>query len=635
MSADKTFYLENPTVLFSNIQIAPMLNMTLAEQLNAISRVIIIVFIVMLLLDVKYAVPFLVISLAFIIIIYYIQRKSMKPQNRENYVKGPNQPDRDISYVPCNSSLIMKCKGPDVQYYGIPVPENNPFHSKKPIPVGAPNDPPSSWNNELTRGGNIQFRKYGGPASWINDLDRGGNPTTGENRSFGEYGGNPLTKIKPVVIAPIYEFDYWKENNLIFPSQINRQSIQEDMYLSGYAESTCCDYLPSGTELVPRTCNDSPPSFENYSPNDTYPQKENYSGDDNYSQSGMDTSDRSSSSAQKRQTAPYCSGRGIRSPTVVQDMITVPSIREGFDYEDGADGKSSDMDSYVTDRTSSSGKKPQTAKYCSGRGIRAPTLVQDTITVPFIKEGYEALPNNIKIMPNHSGMVNTDCNYNPEQIFSSSLPSNYPSGYCEQDPALKKYNENLYTQIVTPGVYTKNQVNEPINSNIGISFQQQFEPTTMTRDAKGLHYLQHDPRVIDTTPQKEEYVDVKANYDNIYDPRFSGYGTSYRSYFEPVTGQTRFMYDDINAIKMPNYIVRSKIDHLSYADSYGPVEEGSEFGNVHNPHMRYLAQDSWMRDSINFRNDMTQLLMRKRNSEAWQQRQAPLGQRSLVRRGGV
>ena len=247
MSADKTFYLENPTVLFSNIQIAPMLNMTLAEQLNAISRVIIIVFIVMLLLDVKYAVPFLVISLAFIIIIYYIQRKSMKPQNRENYVKGPNQPDRDISYTPCNSSLIMKCKGPDVQYYGIPVPENNPFHSKKPIPVGAPNDPPSSWNNELTRGGNIQFRKYGGPASWINDLDRGGNPTTGENRSFGEYGGNPLTKIKPVVIPPIYEFDYWKENNLIFPSQINRQSIQEDMYLSGYAESTCCDYLPSGT----------------------------------------------------------------------------------------------------------------------------------------------------------------------------------------------------------------------------------------------------------------------------------------------------------------------------------------------------------------------------------------------------
>jgi hypothetical protein len=288
------------------------------------------------------------------------------------------------------------------------------------------------------------------------------------------------------------------------------------------------------------------------------------------------------------------------------------------------------------DRSSSAPRSNlQSAKYCTGRGIRAPVQVQDSISVPYIKEGYEPLPKNIKIMPNHSGMVNTDCSYNPEQIFSSSLPSNYPAGQCEQDPMLKRYNENLYTQIVTPGVYTKNQVNEPINSNIGISFQQQFEPTTTSRDERGLHYLQHDPRVVDTTQPKEEYVDVKANYDNVYDPRFSGYGTSYRSYFEPVTGQTRFMYDDINAIKMPNYIVRSKIDHLAYADSYGPVQEGSEFGNVHNPHMRYLAQDSWMRDSINFRNDMTQLLMRKRNSEAWQQRQAPLGQRSLVRRGGV
>ena len=134
-------------------------------------------------------------------------------------------------------------------------------------------------------------------------------------------------------------------------------------------------------------------------------------------------------------------------------------------------------------------------------------------------------------------------------------------------------------------------------------------------------------------PVNEEYEEIKPNYDNVYDPRFSGYGTSYRSYFEPVTGQSRFMYDDVNAIRMPNYVVRSKVDHLSYADSYGPVQEGSEFGNVHNPHMRYLVQDSWLRDSMSFRNDMTQLLMRKNNSEAWQKRQAPLGQRSLVRRG--
>ena len=273
---------------------------------------------------------------------------------------------------------------------------------------------------------------------------------------------------------------------------------------------------------------------------------------------------------------------------------------------------------------------------CRGRGIVAPVPVQSTIQIPYIKEGYNSLPSNVMVMPEQPGMMNTSCGYNPEQIFNSNLPSNYPAGNCEQSPFLKKFNENLYTQIVTPGVYTRNEINEPINSNIGISLQQQFEPTTVTRDEKGLHYLQHDPRVVSTNlPVQEKYEKDEPNYDNVYDPRFSGYGTSYRSYFEPVTGQTRFMYDDVNAIRMPNYVVRSKIDHLPYADTYGPIQEGSEFGNIHNPHIRYLAQDSWMRDSLDFRNDMTQLLMRKRNSEAWQQRQAPLGPRSLVRRGGV
>ena len=518
---------------------------------------------------------------------------------RENY-----EPPSNISYAPYNQpklktqTEIVNCK--PVTYTEIPIPENNVF-GYKDIPVGSPYDPPSSWNNELTRGGDIAFRKYGGPPSWINNLDKGGSPTTGEHRKFGEYGGNPITRISPVVIPPTHDLEYWRDNNMISLSIINRAPTQEDMYLSGYAESTCCDYLPEGTQLVPRSCQ---------------PIQENYN-------------DRSSS---YQHNLPKSSYRGIQAPSLVQSTVPIPTTKENYE-----------------DRSSSYQYNLPKSSY---RGIQAPSLVQSTVPIP-TQENYinkedgadgksydmnniiQSLPPNMQLMPDHTGMINTDCGYNPNQIFTSSLPSNYPAGNCEQDPALKQFNENLYTQIITPGVYTRNQINEPINSNIGISFQQQFEPTTVTRDSRGLHYLQHDPRIIDTTPVKEQYKDVKPNYDNVYDPRFSGYGTSYRSYLEPVTGQSRFMYDDINAIKMPNYIVRSKIDHLPYADSYGPIQEGSEFGNIHNPHMRYLTQDSWMRDSLDFRNDMTQLLMRKVNSEAWQQRQAPLGQTSLVRRPGT
>jgi len=570
---DKKFYLENFGALLSNIQVVPMPDMNLAEQLNALTRLVIIIFIIMLLFNFKYSMQFLIISLLFIIIIYYIQRKTMERKSHENY--EPPCTQNNIYFAPYKQPTLKTStdvvNGTKISYTDIPIPERNVFAARD-IPVGGPNDPPSSWNNELTRGGNIAFRKYGGPPSWINDLDRGGNPTTGEHRQFGEYGGNPITRIKPVVVPQIYDLEHWQDNNLITFSQINTTGIQEDMYLSGYAESTCCDYLPEGTELVPRTCGDTK---------------------EGYVQRGPPTPDAAD-------TAWESSNRSDRSTMMPQNMKRAP--------------------------------------YCQGRGIVAPTPVQDTLyvpTMPYIKEGYEPLPKNMRVMPEETGMINAECGYNPEQIFSSGLPSNYSAGNCEQDPALKQYNENLFTQIVTPGVYTRNQINEPINSNIGISFQQQFEPTTVRRDENGLHYLLHDPRVIDTTPRKERYEDVKANYDNVYDPRFSGYGTSYRSYLEPVTGQTRFMYDDVNAIRMPNYVSRSNIDHLPYADTYGPMQEGSEMGNVHNPHIRYLAQDSWMRDSVGFRDDMTQLLMRKVNSQQWQKRQAPLGPRGLVRRAGT
>jgi hypothetical protein len=89
------------------------------------------------------------------------------------------------------------------------------------------------------------------------------------------------------------------------------------------------------------------------------------------------------------------------------------------------------------------------------------------------------------------------------------------------------------------------------------------------------------------------------------------------------------MYDDVNAIKMPNYITRSKVDFLPYTDTYGPVQPGSEFGNAHNAEMRYLVQDSWLRNSVQFRDDMTERRMRKIHSEAWQKRMYPNSSRPV------
>jgi hypothetical protein len=242
-----------------------------------------------------------------------------------------------------------------------------------------------------------------------------------------------------------------------------------------------------------------------------------------------------------------------------------------------------------------------------------------------IKENFE-LKNNLKniepvfeIKPNESGQVNVSCGYNPEQLFNAGLPTNFPSGNCQKNRNFKNYNQNLFTQTIQPGVYTTNQIDEPINSNIGISFTQQFEPLTVQSKNGEIMYTQHDPRIFEN--DVIEPIEETVNESNVYDPRFSGYGSSYRAYTDDLLGQTRFMYDDVDAVRMPNYISRNKIDFLPYADTYGPMkgEDGLEYTN----RIKDMAQNSWTENSLNFRTGLQQSLLRKRNSEMWQNRYMP------------
>ena len=475
------FWLENPSNLFKSIQIVPHTNMDITEQFNSITRLVLLFTLVMWLFDFKYTMQFMIFSLLFIIIIYYIQMNKSK-ENFENPVYTGYTPTSKISSVRTkNDDKITFTTGESLRYCN----DN--------IDIDVPNSAAFTLN---------------------------------QNLSNSNADANPLTKIKPVVVPPIYDLESWRDNNLVTYSIINSPGVQQDMYLSGYAVSTCCGYLPPNTERVPIQKN----QIENY---------------------------------------------GITAPVPVQTKTRVPYVEN----------------------------------YCTGDKCS-----------PNIRNLTEPRPNS-------SGWVNTTCGYNPEQV-NVNLPTNLPVGTCDKSPEMAQYNKNLFTQIVTPGVYSINQVNEPINSNIGISFTQQIEPTTVSRDENGLTYTLHDPRIIEPSYEVPS-ESVKAKYDNVYDPRFYGYGTSYRSYLEPVTGQTRFMYEDVNAIRMPNYVTRSKIDHLNYADSYGPMQPGSEMGNDINANIRDLVQDSWFRDSLQFREDLQQSRMRKVNAEGWQKRMYPNSSRPV------
>lgn len=183
-----------------------------------------------------------------------------------------------------------------------------------------------------------------------------------------------------------------------------------------------------------------------------------------------------------------------------------------------------------------------------------------------------------------------------EQNNSDNL---FHKGFKNNPVFENKYNENVFTQTISPGEYRVNTRNEPINSNIGISLAEQNEP--------------------DNYEMIEPPEDV--NVSNVYDPRFYGYGTSYRGYVDNMLGQPKFYYDDVNAIKMPNYISRNNIDVMPFGDAYGPDNAG---GNKYHNNITALADKHYLDSSLQFRTEMQERLMRKINANQWQQRMFPI-----------
>jgi hypothetical protein len=547
------FWLENIPNLVCNTELVPLQGMSLASQLNALTRLSIAIFVILLLLDIKWAPLFLLLSILFIIILYYIQKSQMEKFRAEHYkmgktpVKSGDLPHGTLSTAKVrwiNDTISNPRSGPARSILN---PENARrfCHDSRPL----------DYNPELVR------NNYPGP----NPKGVFNNP---EYMSLSQKlagSANPKTFIAPVVAPPLAAMDYWRANNLVNHSAINTES-QVEVYQSGYQTTSCCPGEP--TLLVP-----------------------------------------------------------AKNPA---NYIVPVQVEDNYHIDDfGHDRRYLNKPKIKVDPT------PQAP--CHNQLYEGGEVKEGFKTnMPFLKTS-PPLEETV-VVPNEPGWVNVACGYNPEQLFDAGLPTNLPVGNCPQDPVMKKYNDNLFTQTIQPGLYTRSQINEPINANIGISFNQQFPPTTCkTNEITGeVKYTEHDPRIIEPATVEPSLPRVAiATEANIYDPRFSGYGTSYRSYTDENTGQTRFYYDDIDAIRMPNYITRNNIDHQPFADQYGPLPPGDANGNKNNSNIRALANDAFVSGAIEFRTDLQERLMRKINANAWQQRKAPIrtgGQRML---GGI
>ena len=243
---------------------------------------------------------------------------------------------------------------------------------------------------------------------------------------------------------------------------------------------------------------------------------------------------------------------------------------------------------------------------------------------------------------NSTHMYNFDSNaLPPNNLMINKTPiSMYGPGMVNVPERTK------YTQNIQPNVYSFSDTAEPINANIGISYNPDLPPRVVDQVAMydGSYPLYHriDPQLIreggipkgrlEEMPRRTQWsakyntydtIDGSVNFEDIYDPRFTGYGDEYRSYVDINLGNVQYYYSDIDAYRDPNFGTRSKVDFIDFVDPMGRIKpEYSRQVGLND--VKENVQNQYDADSIYFREDMMERLMRKRNQELWQLRAAPL-----------
>lgn len=337
---------------------------------------------------------------------------------------------------------------------------------------------------------------------------------------------NPKTTIAPVNVAPILEWNVWKQSDFQIPNQVNRRAAQ-DFYQSGYYVQPCSE----------------PPLREDF---------------------------------------------------------TAVSAKTTDRYQQ------SPIDNYLMPRY-----KPQNS--------------------------YPVPPNpnfDQNTNPDYMGQLNTSCNYTTRNS-RFNLPVNYDATNCQQTKAAAELNDELFTSYVDENIFYKNDVIEPVNYNIGISFTQQIPPRAKVDINSKEIYTAMDPLTYKAPPVKPDPLleSFVSPYD-VYDPRSDGYGASNRDYVDELTGQPRFYYDDVEAIRRPNFVNRSKIDHLPEIDTYGPVASDQDIFD-HNRNVKQVVEKAFVDQTLQFRDEMQTRLLRKRNAEIWQNRLAPFQKGGNFTLGGM
>jgi hypothetical protein len=271
--------------------------------------------------------------------------------------------------------------------------------------------------------------------------------------------------------------------------------------------------------------------------------------------------------------------------------------------------------------------------------------------LPKRKENFKSVPNTPTSIDNNFATVpdsGGEMSFVPNQdlLIPQTITSIYGPGAVTNQERIQ------YLTNIQPNEYSYSDVSYPINSNIGISYTPEVPPRVLDQVATpyGTYPLFHriDPQLIrdeNIPPERREELPRRTawsakysmfdaapgtvNFEDIYDPRFNGYGDEYRAYGDVNLGQVQYYYSDVDAYRYPNFGIRSKVDFIDYEDPMGRVlpQYDREVG-VND--IKQTVHDQYTSDALYFREGLQERLMRKRNSELWQLRSHPMRKDSHV-----
>ena len=203
----------------------------------------------------------------------------------------------------------------------------------------------------------------------------------------------------------------------------------------------------------------------------------------------------------------------------------------------------------------------------------------------------------------------------PIQMNTYTLENKSRSGYSFEYPIQSTPISDLYPIEL---LYRNEYTDVPIQSNYGITrtyhiaekkYNQSFNNESnyvsnrIPSDDNNEYYLLNQNEVMN-----DNYNENTLYLNDIYDPRYYGYGNVSTYTYEPTSSTHTYDYSEIENIRKPKFICKSKIDH----NEYNPKRP------FHDVTMDFIDNTNF------FRYNLQESLMRKKNAVMEERKKHPI-----------